>query len=206
LKILEDHRRGARGGLRAAAHAANTGDDTPVAFSACYVQPGEQAVAASARVSRSADDVTLVVDSGASRHILCDAALFSIMQPATTSVQLANNSSATATAQGTAPFTVAGGNGGSIEIQLRDVLLLPGGVNLLSVSRLAEAGHQMVLGGSRPELRLKDGRVVPLVQRGGLFLLEAKSTALRLLRPPSLLLLLLICKWAMVHRRRPSLP
>ena len=49
-------------------------------------------------------------------------------------------------------------------------------INLLSVSRLAAAGHQALLDHVRPALHLSNGTVIPLQHRGGLFWLEGTTT------------------------------
>ncbi len=66
-----------------------------------------------------------------------------------------------------------------------DTLLLPGSVNLLSVTRLAAAGNRAVLDGKRPAIHFASGEVVQLQQQSGLYWLQAMALASpRECRPP----------------------
>jgi transposase InsO family protein len=156
---------------KAKAHAAVDGDhddNEPVVFCAL------------AQVTASAvlpgNLVELLVDSGASKHILSSPSLFASLQDMPTSVGVADGRSVLASAVGSAMFEVDVSGGGQQRLELREALYLPGGLNLLSADRLCEQGHSVILS-DKPEVRLVSGKIVPLERRGGVFVMRVRLSA-----------------------------
>ena len=83
--------------------------------------------------------VCFCLDSGVSQHLVAD--------PTSTNILLANNGTTTAAGgEGAVPLTTMSAKRKPVDLVLTNALLMPGAtINLLSVSRLAIAGHCLTM-------------------------------------------------------------
>ena len=124
--------------------------------------------ATTARTPASSGNVTLLIDSGATRHIFSEHVPMTSSAPASEKVRLADGSLVQAAHKGT--VTVFAGDQ---RIDIANVLVVPGAKsNLLSLSRLLAAGHSVALDTKSPRIQLASGRVLPCRFSQGLFFLD----------------------------------
>lgn len=147
------------------ASALSAAEGAPAMF--YCVMPEETAASAccegtAAGSSSPSEFVEFCVDSGASAHFVADANLFSEITKSSKAVVLANNTTVQTAGHGNVSVCASDNNLQAKPILLRDVHHLPGSVNLLSVSRLNNSGHTVVLGGKQPEICLAAGGTLPL--------------------------------------------
>jgi hypothetical protein len=114
----------------------------------------------------------LVLDTGASSHVISDRALFSFLKQQATTINVAGGSTVIALGTGTALVSVPDSTGTPTPLLLPNTLYLPDGPNLLSTSGFPAAGHSISIGGRNPHIRLASGAILPLHQSGGLFKLR----------------------------------
>jgi hypothetical protein len=102
------------------------------------------------------------LDSGASQHLVGDRSLFANINTATTTaVMLANGATTPTGGEGSVPIQVLSALHELVDVELPKTLFMPGAtINLLSVSRLASAGHRAVLDHCAPALHLSSGLVI----------------------------------------------
>jgi len=140
----------------------------------------DSAAALAATAADAPDELDLVVDSGASSHILGNATLFTGLQPSTVTVHLADRTSKQVSGTGSAHISAQTDDGRRHSFVLSQALLLPGANNLFSISRFcARLGNKVFLSDKQPHLRLANGISIPLIKDKGLFLLRVRiATAL----------------------------
>ncbi|MFY8088801.1 MAG: GAG-pre-integrase domain-containing protein, partial [Rubrivivax sp.] len=108
---------------------------------------------------------------------MADKALFSTLSPSATAIQLADGGTVKASGVGTVPVSAMSSRREPISLDLCEALLMPGSINLLSVARLAAAGHAVSIGEAEAEIRFSGGAKVPLLKRDGLYWLRAQALA-----------------------------
>lgn len=134
--------------------------------------------ASSGALSLPPGAMAFCVDSGASSHMCRDVSAFSSLAASDTAVWIANGQSVRASGIGVVPLSVkTNQQQRSMELELRDVIHMPDGVNLLSVPRLVDAGHTAFLGGPSPHLLFSSGHRLDLVKKDGLFWLIGHALA-----------------------------
>ena len=113
----------------------------------------------------------LVLDSGATSHMIKDEGLFiDIDKDNSGTITNANSSKRSISGKGTVEIKVSDSNGSERKIRLSNALLAPNNArNLVSVSKLRATGNE-VLFGRTLEIRTKNGTVFPFEKRDSLFI------------------------------------
>ena len=113
----------------------------------------------------------LVLDSGATSHMIRDESLFiDIDKEYSGTITNANSSKSSISGKGTVEIRVLDSNGLARKIRLNNALLVPNNTrNLISVSKLRATGNE-VLFGRTLEIRTKNGTIFPFEERDSLFI------------------------------------
>ena len=113
----------------------------------------------------------LVLDSGATSHMIKDEGLFiDIDKEYFGTITTANNSKRSISGKGTVEIKVSDSNGSERKIRLSNALLVPNNTrNLLSVAKLRATGNEVCFGRNL-EIRTKNGTVFPFEERDSLFI------------------------------------
>ena len=113
----------------------------------------------------------LVLDSGATSHMIKDEILFiDIDKEYSGTITNANSSKSLISGKGTVEIRVPDSNGLERKMRLSNALLVPNNTrNLVSVSKLRATGNEVVFGRTL-EIRTKNGTVFPFEERDSLFI------------------------------------
>ena len=113
----------------------------------------------------------LVLDSGATSHMIRDESLFiDIDKEYSGTITNANSSKSSISGKGSVEIRVLDSNGLARKIRLINALLVPNNTrNLISVSKLRATGNEVVFGVTL-EIRTKNGTVFPFEERDSLYI------------------------------------
>ena len=113
----------------------------------------------------------LVLDSGATSHMIKDEILFiDIDKEYSGTITNANSSKSSISVKGTFEITVLDSNGSERKIRLSNALLVPNNTrNLVSVSKLRATGKEVFFGRTLG-IRTKNGTILPFDERDSLFI------------------------------------
>jgi hypothetical protein len=129
----------------------------------------EKALQVSLGDDLSTSRIAFIVDSGATTHMVSQSRGVEYFRPGSKQVTVAGGKKLEAIGVGRLLVTAQDMHGRSWEIDIEEVLIVPGlGVNLLSVSRLESQGITVSFSMDRPRIQVND-RGTPLCFDGGLY-------------------------------------
>ena len=130
------------------------------------------------RKTSTDDNNSLLVDCGATIHIISDKTKFISMNksfnPATHFIELADGTRKNnlAIGKGDAKIILEDTQGNKREVILKDTLCIPGFQNILSVTSILEKGASITLNPNNTELKAQNGTTFKIKKKGKLFYLN----------------------------------